>query len=210
MKKRRMSAKERRQQILDVAIGIFAEFGLDGARTRQIADACGINEALLYKHFPSKDRLFVESMLYMHEKYTNEWWRIIEESPNAMEAIRKIQHDRITMMFKNPHFCHNLLHVAAAATREEDMLNFIRDWASKGQEHVEEMLRMGIMDGSIRPDIDVEASAWWMRSFSIYVSVSIVGKLHETLTVERALKVLDDYLGEISMGGKSINNAGYS
>jgi len=197
-----MSATERREQILDVAIGVFAEFGLDGARTRQIADACGINEALLYKHFPSKDRLFVESILHLHSRYTNEWWKIMEEASNGLQAVRKIQRDRIIMMFEHPQFCNNILHCAAAATRDEDMLKSIREWTAQGQEYVEEMLRMGIMDGSIRYDLDVEASVWWMRSFSLYVNMSIVGDLHESMTLERALEVLDGYLENISITGK--------
>ncbi|MEZ4647826.1 MAG: TetR/AcrR family transcriptional regulator [Candidatus Eisenbacteria bacterium] len=60
--KKRLSADERRAQILEVAGTVFAEEGFAGAKIRQIAKACGVTEALLYKFFPSKEVLFQETL----------------------------------------------------------------------------------------------------------------------------------------------------
>lgn len=54
----RLSARDRRHQILEVASGIFARKGYEGATTREIADEAGVNEALLFRHFPSKENLY--------------------------------------------------------------------------------------------------------------------------------------------------------
>jgi TetR/AcrR family transcriptional regulator len=54
----RLTAKDRRQQILEVAFGLFARKGYDGATTREIAEEAGINEALLFRHFSSKENLY--------------------------------------------------------------------------------------------------------------------------------------------------------
>ena len=53
-----MSGTERRQAIVDAALPLFAEHGLSGVTTRQIAQAAGVSEALLYRHFASKDEIF--------------------------------------------------------------------------------------------------------------------------------------------------------
>ena len=37
---------------------VFAEKGFDGTTTRELAKAAGVSEALLYKHFPSKESLY--------------------------------------------------------------------------------------------------------------------------------------------------------
>lgn len=47
-----------RKEILQAAERIFAERGLEGARTGAIAAAAGVNKALLFYHFKSKDELF--------------------------------------------------------------------------------------------------------------------------------------------------------
>ncbi|HTG00774.1 MAG TPA: TetR/AcrR family transcriptional regulator [Nitrospirota bacterium] len=55
----RLTADERRQSIINAVIGLFAEKGFDGTTTRELAQAAGISEALLFKHFPSKHSLYV-------------------------------------------------------------------------------------------------------------------------------------------------------
>jgi TetR/AcrR family transcriptional regulator len=49
---------ETRQRILDAAVREFAANGLAGARTEAIASAAGVNKALLYYYFASKDALY--------------------------------------------------------------------------------------------------------------------------------------------------------
>jgi len=51
-------AAETRKRILEAALGEFAANGLAGARTEQIAAAAGVNKALLYYYFESKEKLY--------------------------------------------------------------------------------------------------------------------------------------------------------
>jgi len=55
---RQRSAAHSRAAILDAAGHVFAEHGLSGARTEAIAERAGVNKALLYYYFPSKDALY--------------------------------------------------------------------------------------------------------------------------------------------------------
>jgi len=54
----RLSADERRDAIVAAATEVFAEKGFHGTTTRELAKAARVSEALLYKHFPSKESLF--------------------------------------------------------------------------------------------------------------------------------------------------------
>jgi AcrR family transcriptional regulator len=56
--KKRMSAGGRREQILQGAMGLFAQKGFRGTTTREIAQRLGISEALMFKYFPSKEFLY--------------------------------------------------------------------------------------------------------------------------------------------------------
>jgi AcrR family transcriptional regulator len=53
----RLSAHQRKQAIVDAVRDVFAQKGFDGTTTRELAKAAGVSEALLYKHFPSKESL---------------------------------------------------------------------------------------------------------------------------------------------------------
>ncbi|WP_305093256.1 TetR/AcrR family transcriptional regulator [Prescottella sp. R16] len=57
-KRTRLTADARREQIIEAARVVFSRSGLAGTRTRDLAAEAGINEAMLYRHFPSKEELF--------------------------------------------------------------------------------------------------------------------------------------------------------
>lgn len=54
----RLSAPARREQILDVALVVFATAGFHGASMNDIADAAGVTKPVLYQHFDSKRDLY--------------------------------------------------------------------------------------------------------------------------------------------------------
>ena len=56
----RLDSDERRQAIVDRAVPLFARKGFAGTTTRELAEAAGISEALLFRHFPSKQMLYRE------------------------------------------------------------------------------------------------------------------------------------------------------
>jgi AcrR family transcriptional regulator len=56
----RLPAAERRQQLVDTALGLFAHRGLHGTSMDDIADAAGVTKPVLYQHFASKRALFME------------------------------------------------------------------------------------------------------------------------------------------------------
>jgi TetR/AcrR family transcriptional regulator len=53
---------ETRGRILDAALREFAANGLAGARTETIAAAAGVNKALLYYYFDSKEKLYMAAL----------------------------------------------------------------------------------------------------------------------------------------------------
>src|SRR3954469_4663921 len=54
----RMAGEERRQQILRVAVHLFSQRGFRGTTTKEIAQAAGISEAMVFRHFATKDELY--------------------------------------------------------------------------------------------------------------------------------------------------------
>ena len=56
-------AAERREEIITAAQAAFVRSTFAGARTRDIAEAAGVNQATLFKLFPTKERLFEEAVL---------------------------------------------------------------------------------------------------------------------------------------------------
>jgi len=54
----RMHGDERRQQLIDVAMQVFATHGYRGTTTREIARVAGVSEAIIFRHFQNKEELY--------------------------------------------------------------------------------------------------------------------------------------------------------
>ena len=54
----RMSGDMRREQILRTAVELFSKHGFRGTTTKEIARAAGVSEAMVFKHFATKDELY--------------------------------------------------------------------------------------------------------------------------------------------------------
>jgi TetR/AcrR family transcriptional regulator len=56
--KSRLHAEDRRRLLLKAAIESFAQKGFSGTKTKDIAAAAGVSEAILFRHFASKEDLY--------------------------------------------------------------------------------------------------------------------------------------------------------
>ncbi len=65
---RRLTASERRDQLFDVALSLFAERGYAATTMDDIAEAAGVTKPLVYQHFDSKRALYLELMDFVSHK----------------------------------------------------------------------------------------------------------------------------------------------
>ena len=56
----RLPAAERRTQLLDVALDVFADRGFHATSMNDVAEAAGVTKPVLYQHFRSKRELYLE------------------------------------------------------------------------------------------------------------------------------------------------------
>jgi AcrR family transcriptional regulator len=54
----RMAGEERRLQILRIAVRLFSQRGFRGTTTKEIAQAAGVSEAMVFRHFATKEELY--------------------------------------------------------------------------------------------------------------------------------------------------------
>lgn len=82
----RMTGDQRREQILRSAISLFSQHGFSGTTTKEIARGAGVSEAMVFRHFATKEELYGA---ILHSKSrgkgidTFPW----EENPELEEAI---------------------------------------------------------------------------------------------------------------------------
>jgi len=81
------TAKER---ILRSADALFGEAGFDGTTTRQIAEASGVNKALIHYHFASKDALFEAVLDRYYDKLDRVLRVVLDERGPLPERLARL------------------------------------------------------------------------------------------------------------------------
>jgi AcrR family transcriptional regulator len=71
--KKRLCNAERRKQIIQVSLDLFASLGFKGATTRLIAEAAGVSESIIFRHFATKEDLYDAIITTTIEKRRAAW-----------------------------------------------------------------------------------------------------------------------------------------
>src|SRR6516225_6819951 len=82
----KLSSEERRAAIIKAVQRVFAEKGFDGTTTRELAEAAGVSEALLFKHFPNKEALY-SAMQHSCCSDPGKWERLKALEPGASTLV---------------------------------------------------------------------------------------------------------------------------
>ena len=80
-----MRRVERKAAIVEAALPLFARQGFAATTTKQLALAAGVSEALLYKHFPSKEALYRE-IKGLRVGVASEGWPTIDQSASPLSS----------------------------------------------------------------------------------------------------------------------------
>ncbi|HAZ62314.1 MAG TPA: hypothetical protein DCZ72_01705 [Armatimonadetes bacterium] len=87
---RRLTGAQRRQQLLDLALELFAEHGFDGTTVRDIATAAKVTDGLIYRYFESKEALLAEVVGQARERIQ------LVRAVNLDQPVEHIMRDLLT------------------------------------------------------------------------------------------------------------------
>ena len=79
---------ETEREIFDAALQVFAREGRRGARMQEIADAAGINKAMLHYYFRSKGKLYEEVFAFTMRRFMASFGESLKEAPTFEETLR--------------------------------------------------------------------------------------------------------------------------
>jgi AcrR family transcriptional regulator len=83
----RMSAEERREQVLSAAMAEFARGGYEGTTADSIASRAGVSQPYLFKLFPGKHAIFLECIDRSFQ-YTEDELRAVPQGSDGTATMR--------------------------------------------------------------------------------------------------------------------------
>jgi len=76
-------------RILEAALAEFAHKGKDGARTQRIADAAGINKAMLHYYYRTKERLYEAAFDFVFKRLLVSFGRSVQEADSFAVMLER-------------------------------------------------------------------------------------------------------------------------
>lgn len=99
----------KKENILKVALKLFAENGFDATSTKKIALAAGVSEGLIFRHFINKENL-LNAILEIGIEKTNQYYQENLQNKNP----KKIIEAALELPFKIPESDHAFWHLLYA------------------------------------------------------------------------------------------------
>lgn len=109
--RRRRDGGETRARIEGEALRLFSEKGVDGTSVRDIAQAVGVSEGALYRHFSSKEMLARGLFLSRYAVLAAEICAIDDQEPDLVAKLRAVVTLACRMFDEEPaEFAYLLIH----------------------------------------------------------------------------------------------------
>src|SRR5215469_15052196 len=154
--KLRATSQARRKDLVQIAHHLIAKKGLEGFRTRDVADAAGIDTGTLHYHFPSKEAL-VQAVV---EHQVTEF-RAIRPEPsgppeNALEELRNEIFDLVPRVRESPDQLLMMLDLKVRASRDPAVAEILgraeQEWFTILNGIINRGIEQGVFRGDIRPE----------------------------------------------------------
>lgn len=81
---------EKRRELMPVLARAFADLGYRKATTAALAEACGVQENILYRLWPDKRAMFVAAIEYTYDFSEQTWLRLLAERTRNGTAAERL------------------------------------------------------------------------------------------------------------------------
>ncbi len=151
------STKIRQNEILDAALAIIDEQGLEGLTVKAISQRLGQVPSALYRHFPGKEAV-LEALLDRLQAYIDEGLSQANRQASVLVGMDVLHHRQLTLLEKKRGIV-KLVFGAFAFSPQASRRKRIRALWRGFRDKVARLLDLGRTRGEIRQDLDPTVAA---------------------------------------------------
>jgi TetR/AcrR family transcriptional regulator, fatty acid metabolism regulator protein len=155
---RRDVSAERKNQILDAAMVVFARSGFHEARMDDIVQESGLSKGTLYWYFKSKEEIITaisERLFAIDIKSVED---LLEAEGTVSERLQRLIRDRVQGLQEMSGVVAILVEFYAAALHQDGVRQFIQVYFQNFHDLLVALIQQGIERGEFRP-VDATAAA---------------------------------------------------
>jgi AcrR family transcriptional regulator len=100
--RKRLGADERREEIIRVTLALAAKQGVDDVTTQDMAQAMGVTQGAVFRHFPSKDSIWLAVMQWVRERLMGVLGRAAALGRDPLDALQRMFFAHIDFIAGHP------------------------------------------------------------------------------------------------------------
>jgi AcrR family transcriptional regulator len=138
--------------VLKAALRLVTKRGFRAVSVNEIAAEAGVGKMTLYRHWPNKAALVMDSLLVLIGSETD-----FPEAGSAIESLRQ-QLDLQAAFFRSSRGTLIRSLVGEAQSDSVLAIAFRERWLNPRREGVRQIMRAAVAEGSLRSDIDIDTA----------------------------------------------------
>ena len=163
----RLPAEERRAAVLDTACRVFSRCSYRGATTAEIAREAGITEPILYRHFASKQALYLACIDDAWERIRAAWDEAVAAEPDPAAWTQAMSTAFFQFKEQRSAVATLWLHALTESGDDPEIRKYLRRHLREVHDFVADVLTRCQAAGAVPAERDARAEAW------IFVAVGI-------------------------------------
>jgi AcrR family transcriptional regulator len=193
-------APEKRERVLGEAARLFAERGYNQTDMAELAARAGVAKGSLYNYFTSKEDLYIHVCRDGLERSRRAVYGDLDPEWDIYHQIEHIFKQGVA--FARAHPAYVILYLNVSSPGMEGFADRLsREVEKFTSDHLKHIIRRGQDQGSVRPDLDVNLSAFNINTLYIMLLASLVSRhyqirLREYLEIKGRLtkQTVDEHL----------------
>lgn len=190
-------SEERREQILDAAVQVFAERGLHEARMDDIAERSGLSKGALYLYYKSKDAIIAALMHQFFKFGMRDLRRLHEGNGSVSERLLAYTRHVAAEMQRMMSVASLAWEFYAIAARQKVVREYFKEYFSEYRAVLAALIQSGIDRGEFRADKTAEQVA--ITITGLYEGLALLAVVDATVAqwsqqAESSLQLLLDGL----------------
>ena len=155
-----MRKDDRKRQLLDHAKQLFVTLGYPHTTTEKIAQAAGVTEPVLYRHFESKKALFLAVLTEIREATVDRWREGLAKQ-EAEPLRRLIGIIELYLGSAQDHALeYRIMHRTLIESQDEEIAACLRAFYLDSETFLAGVIHEGQGTGVFRPGLDPRVGAW--------------------------------------------------
>ena len=156
--RKRLAADERREEIIRVTLSLASKKGVDDVTTQDMAQAMGVTQGAVFRHFQSKDAIWMAVMQWVRDHLMGVLGQAAAQGRDPLDALERMFFAHVEFISRHPAIPRVLmsehLHRRSSALRQlvtEILLGY--------ETKIDGLLSDAQAQGLARADLDTHAAA---------------------------------------------------